>query len=487
MSRRQVVLIGYGMAGARLAEEIRRRDPTGDRVALTVFGEEPHPAYNRVLLSGVVAGSLSAEAVRTQDDDWALRNLVDLRRGLRMTELDRRGRRVRLDDGRWRPYDHLVLATGSRPWFPPLPGLLDFDGEPAPDVVPFRTLDDGERISAAARAGLRVAVLGGGLLGLEAARGLAGRGTEVTVVHPSDSLMERQLDAGASRVLASSLRRLGVRLRMGVPAVAHRPGTGLLLADGTTVAAELVVVAAGVRPAVEQAQAAGLAVDRGVLVDDRLRTADPDVSALGDCARHPGADAGLVQPAWEQAAVLADLLTGADPAARYRGTATVTRLKARDVDLAALGDVHVPVDSADAEVVCVQDPARGRYAKLVVRDERVAGAIVLGIPDAAASIIRFFDRGTPVPPDRLALLLGRALPAASGTDPSTRSADALVCRCNSVRREGLVQAWEAGARSVSDLALRTRATTGCGGCRDEVCALADWLADRQPAVAVPAV
>ncbi|APU13940.1 MULTISPECIES: FAD-dependent oxidoreductase [Actinoalloteichus] len=486
MSRRQVILMGYGMAGARLAEEIRRRDPAGDRVALTVFGEEPHPAYNRVLLSSVVAGSLPAEAVQLQDEDWALRNLVDLRRGRRVTELDLRERRVRLDDDRWCAYDHLVLATGSRAWLPPLPGLLDSDGEPASDVVPFRTLDDCERISAAARAGVRVAVLGGGLLGLEAARGLAGRGTEVTVVHPGDHLMERQLDAGAGRVLARSLSELGVRLRLGVPAVAHRPGTGLLLADGTTVPAELVVVAAGVRAAVEQARAAGLAVDRGVLVDDRLRTEDPDVSALGDCAQHPGADAGLVQSAWDQASVLADLLTESNPESRYTGTTTVTRLKARDIDLAALGDVHVPVDSPDSEVVCVQDPVRGRYAKLVVRDERVTGAILLGVPDAAASITGFFDRGTPVPPDRLGLLLGRALPAESSIDPGAQPADAMVCRCNSVRRDRLVEAWESGARSVSDLAVQTRATTGCGGCRDEVCALAAWLADREPAVAVPA-
>ncbi|AOS62670.1 FAD-dependent oxidoreductase [Actinoalloteichus hymeniacidonis] len=478
MSRRQVVLVGYGMAGARLAEEIRRRDPAGDRVALTVIGEEPHPAYNRVLLSSVVAGSLPADAVLLQDEDWALRNLVDLRRGTRVTAIERSAARIRLDDGGSVPYDDLVLATGSSAWLPELPGLRGADGGLGDGVVPFRTLEDCARITAGVRAGGPMAVLGGGLLGLEAARGLAGRGVEVTVVHPDSQLMQRQLDADASRVLVRTLDGLGVRFRLGVPAVAHRPGVGLLLADGTTVPAELTVVATGVRPSVGLAREAGLAVDRGVLIDDLLRTDDPRIAALGDCAQHPGGLAGQVQSAWEQAPVLADLLTGADPSARYTGTTTVTRLKARDVDLAALGEVHVPVDSPDSEVLCLQDPVRGRYAKLVLRDERIAGAILLGAPDAAATITRLFDRQARVPEDRLALLLGRALPAENGGE---HGIDGVVCRCNSVRRDQLVQAWESGARSVPDIADQTRATTGCGGCREDVCSVLSWLSDREPA------
>jgi assimilatory nitrate reductase electron transfer subunit len=237
-------------------------------------------------------------------------------------------------------------------------------------------------------------------------------------------------------------------------------------------------VSAGVRPETGLAAAAGLAVGRGILVDDSLRTNDPRVHALGDCARHPGTVSGLVQSAWEQAAVLADLITAVDPAARYRGTPVVTRLKARGIDLAALGDVHTEVDSADAEVLCLQDPAGGRYAKLVIRDDRVAGAIVLGVPDAAAAITQLYDRGAPAPSDRLGLLLGRSLPAAHS--PADLPAAAVVCRCNTVSKGQLVKAWRGGARGVAELAGTTRATTGCGSCRDAIRGIADWLSAAEP-------
>ncbi|WP_143229537.1 FAD-dependent oxidoreductase [Actinophytocola xanthii] len=474
MMPRRVVVAGYGMAGARLAEEIRRRDPAGERVALTVVGAERHAAYNRVLLSAVLGGSLRPESVLLQDEGWADEHRVDLRAGTAVTGVDRSARTVTLSDGSTVDYDVLVLATGSRPWLPPVEGLVTEEGL-APGAVAFRTLDDCTRIVDAARPGAPVAVLGGGLLGLEAARGLAHRGNLVTVVHPVGHLMERQLDPAAGRVLAAKLATLGIETRLGVTAARYLPGDGLKLADGTYVAADLVVVSAGVRPASDLAEAAGLATDGGVLVNDALCTSDPRVHAIGDCARHPGTVSGLVQPAWEQAAVLADLLTGANPAARYRGTPVVTRLKARDVDLAALGEVHTEVDSADAEVLCLQDATRGRYAKLVLREDRVTGAIVLGVPDAAAAITQLFDRGTPAPADRLALLLGHAATAPPAS-PVDLPASATVCRCNTVTKRQLVSAWRAGARSPADLATATRATTGCGGCRDAVRTIADWLA-----------
>ncbi|AHH94383.1 FAD-dependent oxidoreductase [Kutzneria albida] len=477
---RRVVVIGYGMAGARLAEEIRRRDPAGDRVELTVLGAEPMAAYNRVLLSSVVAGTMSQDAVRLHEHDWAQHHHVDLRLAATAVRIDRSRRQVVLASGEQVGYDALVLATGSSAWIPPTPGLVAEDGELAEGVVAFRTMADCERILESARAGAPVAVLGGGLLGLEAARGLAGRGNLVTVVHPAGHLMERQLDGGAGRVLARTLSGLGIEFRIGQAATNYLPGDGLKLADGSHVPADLVVVSAGVRAETMLAADAGLSVDRGVLVDDALRTSDPRVHALGDCAQHPGTVSGLVQPAWEQAAVLADLLTGTDPAARYRGTPVVTRLKARDVDLAALGEVHVDVDCAEAEVLCVADPARGRYAKLVLRDERVTGAILLGAPDAAAAVTQLFDRGAPAPSDRLALLLGRALPvAASGAGDIP--AAAVICKCNTVSKGQLVSAWREGARSMSALAERTRATTGCGGCSDQVCGVLDWLNTQEPA------
>jgi assimilatory nitrate reductase electron transfer subunit len=476
---RNIVIVGYGMAGSRLAEEIRRRDKGRDKgtVSVTVLGAERHPAYNRILLSSVVGGGMTPEMVRLHDDDWAVKHDVDLRLGTTVTGIDRTARTVSLDDGSTVDYDALVLATGSRPWLPPTEGLV-IDGVPAPGAVAFRTLDDCEQIVAASRPGAPVAVVGGGLLGLEAARGLASRGNLVTVVHPVGHLMERQLDPGAGAVLAARLATLGIEVRLNVKAARFVPGDGLKLDDGTHVPADLVVVSAGVIPETTLAKDVDLTVERGIVVDDLLRTNDPRIHAIGDCAQHPGTISGLVQPAWEQAAVLADLLTGARPAARYRGTPVVTRLKAKDVDLAALGDVHAEVDSPDAEVLCLSDPTGGRYAKLVLRDDRVSGAILLGAPDAAAAITQLYDRGIPAPSDRLALLLGRALPpgASAAHSPADLPAATTVCRCNTVSKSQLVKAWRGGARGVAGLAQSTRATTGCGGCRDTVTAIADWLA-----------
>lgn len=478
MSPRRVVVLGYGMAGARLADEIRRRDPDGSAVALTVIGEEPHHAYNRVLLSAVVAGTMQPDLVRLHDPGWAEAHHVDLRMGVTATDLDRERRVVTLDDGSTVDYDALVLATGSKPWLPPVEGLTREDGSPAPGVLTFRTLDDCDRILGVAKPGAPVAVLGGGLLGLEAARGLAGRGNLVTVVHPAGHVMERQLDAGGGQVLARILGTHGIDFRLNASAARYLPGSGLKLDDGSKVAADLVVVSTGVRADIELARRAGLIVDRGVVVDDTLRTSDGRICAIGDCAQHPGTLSGLVEPAWQQAAVLADLLTGTRVSARYRGTQVVTKLKARGIDLTALGEAHTDVHDPNAEVLSLSDPTGGRYTKLVIREDRVTGAILLGAPDAAATITQLYDRGVPVPADRLAVLLGRALPSGApvASGPADLPASAVVCRCNSVTKGGLVEAFRAGATEVTELASVTRATTGCGSCRDAVCGITDWLA-----------
>ncbi|QUQ67916.1 FAD-dependent oxidoreductase [Kutzneria sp. CA-103260] len=470
----RIAIIGYGMAGARLADHLR-----ASNVSITVIGAEPHPAYNRILLSNVVAGAMEPATVLLHSPDWAKENGIDLRLGTGAAALHPSDHRIVLTDGSTVDYDALVLATGSTPWVPPTDGLIA-DGALAPGVVAFRDLDDCQRIVELATRGTPVAVLGGGLLGLEAARGLAGRGCAVTVVHPVGHLMERQLDPAAGHVLARVLGPKGIEFRLGQLATKYLPGKGLQLDDGSLVAAELVVVSAGARPETALAEAAGITVDRGVVIDDSLRTSAPDVYAIGDCARHPGTVGGLVQPAWEQAAVLAQLLTGADPHARYRGTPVVTRLKTRDVDLASMGEVHVEPHTTDAEVVRLEDPSRGRYTKIVLRDDRVTGAIVLGAPDVAAAVTQLHDRGTPAPADRMALLLGRAMPAGDSSDPAALPASTLICRCNTVDKGRLVGAWHAGARSFDSLVSTTMAGTGCGGCRDTVCALSRWLAEQDP-------
>ena len=460
-----ILIVGNGMAGHRLAQGLRRRNSD---LPVTVLGAEPRPAYNRVLLSAVLAGTTTPEALELPDPG------VEVRLDARVVRIDTRARRVTLADDETLGYDELVLATGSRATLPPVEGLAGPDGTPADGVVTFRTVADCERIAELARGG-PMAVLGGGLLGVEAARGLAGLGVDVTVVHPVGHLMERQLDPGAGGVLARVLSGVGVEFRLATGAARWQPGR-LTLSDGAMLDVAGLVVTAGVAPQTWLARSAGLRVERGVVVDDRMATSVPGVHAIGECAEHRGCCQGLVGPCWEQADVLADLLSGANPTARYTGSAMITRLKARDVDLAAMGSLD---EGPDVEVVRVSDAARGRYGAVAVRDGRIAGAVLLGLPDATGPVIQLHDSGAPAPADRFSLLLGRATPAATDS-PAQLPARAVVCRCNGVTKGELVAAWRCGSRNVAALAVGTRATTGCGSCAAVVEGLCHWLDETDP-------
>ncbi|MER6511047.1 FAD-dependent oxidoreductase [Nonomuraea sp. NPDC001636] len=459
----RLVVVGNGMAGSRLVGEVRARDP---RMRVTVFGAEAGPPYNRVLLSDVLAGSARPDQVRLLDPSWYAAHGVEAVPGAEVARIDRDARHVVTADGRREPYDLLVLATGSQAVVPPLPGV----GR----AVPFRTLADCERIVRAAGRARRAAVVGGGLLGVEAARGLAGRGLPVTLLHLAGHLMERQLDAEAGQVLGETLAGLGVAARTGVSAAAVEPD-GVRLAGGELVEADLVVLACGVRPVTGLAAAAGLEVRRGVVVDDELRTGDPSIFAVGECAEHDGTVYGLVAPAWEQAAVAAEVITGGK--ARYRGSRLVTRLKARSVELAAMGETQL--DEEHAEVVRFSHRARGTYRKLVIRDGRLVGAILLGESDAVGTLTQLFDRGGPVPGDRAGLLFPGLSPAPVAGSPVLMPDAAEVCRCNNVTKGQIRACWAAGARDVAGVAAATRATTGCGTCRDAVEGIVGWLCDQE--------
>jgi assimilatory nitrate reductase electron transfer subunit len=504
----KVLIVGHGMAGSRLAAELRARDAD---IKITVLGAEPHRAYNRILLSNLLAGKVTEADVGLAE---VAGHGLDVRPGVTVTTIDRAAGTVTTSSGAGigavEEYDHLVLATGSRAWIPPLAGMTSAgaDVSPAtaglasltpragtadlPDrVASFRTLDDCRRILAGADGARTALVLGGGLLGLEAARGLAARGLDVTVLHPVGHLMERQLDPAAGAVLARTLADLGVSARLDTMATAvdaGPDGVTVRLADGAALVADLLVLACGVRPEVDLARAAGLLVERAVVVDDRLRTSDRRISAIGDCAQHAGSVSGLVAPAWEQARVLADVLAGTDPLARYRPMPTVTRLKAAGIDLAAMGD---PAPAGPGyEEVSFADPARRTYAKLVLDGDRLAGAILLGDNPAVGTVIQLFDRGAPVPADRRALLLGRGggASAAPAETPALMPDAATVCQCNNISKGALVRCWRAGARRLDEVVARTRATTGCGTCRDAVEGILGWLgtadavADREVAV-----
>lgn len=463
----RLVVVGNGMAGARLVGEVRARSKD---VQITVFGAETWQPYNRVLLSSVLAGTSTSEQVRLLDPLWYAEHEVTARLGVSVTTIDRDSQTIVASDGTRVPYDVLVLATGSEPVVPPIPG--------AERATPFRTLDDCDRIREAATSARRAVVVGGGLLGIEAARGLAGRGVPVTLLHLAGHLMERQLDAEAGLVLGETLGALGIDIRTGVTVAAVREA-GVELSTGEVVEGDLVVLACGVRPVVGLARDAGIEVQRGVVVDDEMRTDDPSIFAIGECAQHDGMVYGLVAPAWEQASVLADLITGADKGARYRGSRLVTRLKAKSVELAAMGETHLTED--EAEIVRFTHRHNGTYRKLVIRDGRLVGAILLGETAVVGTLTQLFDRGGPLPFDRTGLLFpGLAAGGIAVAESPVRMPDsAKVCQCNNVTKGQIRACWESGARDVEAVAAATRATTGCGGCRDAVEGIVGWLCEQE--------
>jgi assimilatory nitrate reductase electron transfer subunit len=454
---KKIVVIGNGMAGSRLVEELLSRDPSLD---VTVFGAEFRPAYNRVLLSDVLSGKRPASEVTLTSVARARRHL-----GSDVVRIDRVAKTVHTSDGLTCGYDALVLATGSDPIVPPVHGIAGPDGKLLDGVFVFRTLEDCDAIAARAKRSTRAVVVGGGLLGLEAARGLMTHGVDVDVVHGMSHLMDVQLDGPGGDVLRRSIEDLGVGVHLGSFAnkvLGVRSVKGVGLADGREVKGDLVVLACGVRPNVAVARAAGLVVERGVLVDDQLRTDDPDIYALGECSQHRGEVYGLVAPAWEQAAVLADVLAGRP--ASYSGSRMVTRLKAMDLEVAAMGETAPqPEDSGDGlEVVAYSDPARHVYKKLVIRDGVLVGAILLGDTATAGRVTQAFDRATPMPADRHAFLFA---PRKTAAAPESLADDDLVCTCNAVTAGTLR---DSGCRTVAEAALKTRATTGCGGCTSVV-------------------
>lgn len=436
----RVVVVGNGMAGFRFVQEL-----TGAGFAITVIGEEPGGAYNRAQLPNLLTGRAVAESLELADEEWYAVRGVRLLTGVAAGRIDRDRRVVSLVNGHVVRYDVLVLATGARVSVPA--GL-----RPAAGVVPFRTLADCDQIAKRATEARSVVVLGGGVLGLETACGLAAVGVPVRLVQRGRRLMERQLDAEGSRVLARTMRSLGVEVLTGLPADA-----------------DLVVLCCGTRPRTDLARGAGLAVGNGIVVDDQMRSvSDPAIFAIGDCAEHRGRGYGLVAPAWAQAQVAASVVRGAD--ARYAGSTEVVRLKAVGVELAALGSARA---ERGAEVIRFTDASRGVYTKLVVSGGQLTGAVLLGDTSAAGTITQLFDRGTRLPADRASLLFGgRAF--SSGADSP------VICQCGGVTRAAIRAAWEDGARTVGEVSARTRACSGCGTCRDTVEGILSALAASGP-------
>jgi nitrite reductase (NADH) large subunit len=462
------VVIGNGMAGARLVEEVLARGG-GDLFDVVVFGDEPYGNYNRILLSGVLSGTHEAGDIFLNPLPWYAEQGVTLHAGVRVGWIDRPSKRVHAPGGIAAQYDKLVLATGSSAFMPPLDGLSGESGAYKDGVFVFRTLDDCTSITAYAAGARRAAVIGGGLLGLEAARGLLNLGLEVDVVHLMPHLMEQQLDPPAGRMLQRTMEELGVRVhleKMTTAVLGDERVSGVAFKDGTTLDCDLLVIAAGIQPNVAVARQAGLHVARGIVVNDDLACrGNPDIFAIGECAQHHGRVYGLVAPAWEQARILAERLTGSNPDALYGGSKVSTKLKVMGVELTVVGEREAR--DADDEVVNYIEPARGVYKKLIVRDGRLAGAIILGDGSTAPAVLQAFDRGSELPENRAELLfpLAHAQQALGAADLPD---DAQICNCNGVSKGTIAAAVHGGCRSLKAVCDATRAGTGCGSCKPQV-------------------
>jgi NAD(P)H-nitrite reductase large subunit len=447
-----------------------------------MFGDEPWGNYNRIQLSSVLSLTKHAAEIMLNPIEWYERNGIRLRAGVRATRIDLAQRIVvgsrasRHGTGAGveihEPYDKLIIATGSRPFVPPLAG-----SEQA-GVFVFRTIDDCASIAEYAARSKRAVVIGGGLLGLEAARGLIAHGVAVTVVELAPQLMIQQLDATGAAILRQTMEAMGIRVLL--EKQTHRiTGAGHVEAvefkDGSSVEADMVVISCGIRPNAELAKECGLAVNRAIVVDDQLRTSDENAFGVGECVEHRGKIYGVVEPLYEQARVLADVITDSDPNARYEGSRLATTLKVMGVDLTSMGEASGLVTSnghATSDQVFVHsDPSRGLYRKLVIRDGRLAGAIVLGESASVGTLMRTFKRNDPVPEQPLELLLSPPSASIEGGAGSVESGirlladNAPICNCHNVPKSRVVECIRSGCASIKAIGETCRAGTGCGSCQ----------------------
>jgi nitrite reductase (NADH) large subunit len=468
----RIVVVGGGIAGQAVVEEVRRRDA---EVPLTLVCGEHAAPYDRVRLSHLLAGEAASGELRLRPDSWYEDRGVELLLGRTVTALDHAAGAAALDDGGALAFEHAVLATGSDALLPPLPGI------DLPGVHAFRDPADCEAIAAATATARRAVVIGGGLLGLEAAYGLVQRGVMVTVVHLVDRLMERQLDAAAGALLLPAIEALGVEVLLEHATAELLPGddgrvAGVRFASGAHAPADLVVVSIGIRPRTDLASAAGLRTERGIVVDDRMRTSAERVLAVGECAQHRGVVHGIVAPIHQQAAVAADTLLGLD-GPPYEGSVPTAKLKVMGIDLVTAG-------AAEGARAVVSADADGVYRKVVVDEHgRAAGAVLLGDTRGHELLTDVVKRAAEVP-DPLALLV-----EASAATAADLPDDAQVCNCNGVCKGEILDAVRVdGCGSSREVMARTRAGMGCGSCRAmvlDLVALATGGAEEEPAYLCP--
>ncbi len=458
----KLVMVGNGMAGVRTLEELLKLAP--DLYDITVFGAEPHPNYNRILLSPVLAGEQTVDDIVLNPLDWYAENNITLHLGKKVVKIDRGARAVEADDGTRAEYDRLLLATGSNPFILPVPGA------DLPGVISFRDIADVDAMIRASSQYRHAVVIGGGLLGLEAANGLMKRGMDVTVVHIAPWLMERQLDEPAARLLQKSLEEKGMKFLLQKQTAELVKGeSGRVCAikfkDGDSAPADLVVMAVGIRPNTELAESAGLHCNRGIVVNDTMQTFDPRIYSIGECAAHRGIAYGLVAPLFEQARVCANHLAHYG-IGRYEGSVTSTKLKVTGIDLFSAGDF---VGGEGTESILYSDPIGGIYKKLVIKDNKLVGGVMYGDTADGAWYFSLLRDGKDVTELRDHLMFGQDHCGNLGHSGINKAAamtdDMEVCGCNGVCKGDIVKAIrEKGLFTLEDVRKHTKASSSCGSC-----------------------
>ncbi len=455
--RKKLVVIGAGMASGRMLEQLFETAPGAYDV--TLFNAEPRGNYNRLMLSPVLSGEKTYDQIVTHDEGWYAAHGVDCRFGEPVVQIDRKARVVRSNKSA-AEYDALVIATGSAPF------IIPVAGRDLPGVVTYRDLEDTEAMIAAGIAGKDAVVIGGGLLGLEAAAGMAARGARVTVIHLMGHLMERQLDPAAGYLLERDLERRGIKIHCKGATKAilgHDRAEAVLLEDGTVYPADLVCMAVGIRPETRLAVDAHLEVERGIVVDDALRSSDPHIFALGECVEHRGQLFGLVAPLYDQARVLAKTLL--DQAAEFRPVETATKLKVTGCDLFSAGDF---AEGQGREDIVFRDPGRGIYKRLVLEGERIIGVVMYGDTSDGSWFYGLMKDKADISDLRETLIFGPAYQGGTTPDPMAAVAalppEAEICGCNGVCKGTITAAVQAGATTLDLVRARTKASGSCGTC-----------------------
>jgi nitrite reductase (NADH) large subunit len=470
MGKKKLVLVGNGMAGVRCIEEILKLDPSGFEIA--IFGSEPHVNYNRILLSSILQGSTSFGDITLHDREWYERNHIHLYTGETVIQIDKHIQVIKTDQRRILSYDQLIIATGSVPFSLPIPGA-DKQG-----VVTFRTIEDCQKIMEISKKNKKAVVIGGGLLGLEAAKGLLNLGMTVYVVHIGSYLMERQLDETAARMLQKELEGQGMKILLEKETkeiVGGISAEGVCFNDGTEVEANLVVMAAGVRPNVQLAKKTGIETNRAIIVNDYMETSVPNIYAVGECVEHRGMNYGLVQPLYEQGKALAKRICGIEGQG-YEGSVLSTQLKISGVDLFSVGVIH-DKDSSNQSIK-IYDEVKSVYKKVVIQDHKIIGAVLFGDTNERTRLLDMILKQQDVSDLEKVSLFPKVKEV--GLSTASIPASKIICNCNSVTKGAIQEAIQReGLTTVEGIKKCTKASSSCGGCKPLVADLLSYIRNNE--------